>query len=78
VILNLAIWFALHTLFARTRAFASGPIQLDVPVLASIDWAAVALAAAALIAVFRFRLGTLWVLAGCAAAGLAMRLVLPA
>jgi chromate transporter len=74
VILNLAIWFALHTLFAQTRPFALGPLGLDVPVLASIDWAAFALAAAALVAVFRFKLGPLPVLAACAAAGLLMRL----
>jgi chromate transporter len=74
VILNLAIWFALHTLFAATRPFALGPLGFDVPVLASVDWAALALAAAALAAVFRFRLGPLPVLAGCAAAGLLLRL----
>jgi chromate transporter len=74
VILNLAIWFALHTLFGRTRPFALGPVGFDLPVPGSIDWAALALAAAALVAVFRFRLGPLPVLAGCAAAGLLLRL----
>jgi chromate transporter len=78
VILNLAIWFALHTLFARTRPFEAGPLAFDVPVLASIDWLALGLAAAAILAVFRFRLGTLWVLAGCAIAGLALRLLVAA
>ncbi|HZF93239.1 MAG TPA: chromate efflux transporter [Allosphingosinicella sp.] len=76
VILNLAIWFALHTLFARTRPFALGPLGFDVPVLASIDWAALGLAAAALVAVFRFRLGALQVLAGCAAIGPVLKLAL--
>ena len=75
VILNLAIWFALHTLFAETRPFALGPLGLDLPVLASIDWAALALAAAALVAVFRFKLGPLPVLAASAAAGLLLKLV---
>jgi chromate transporter len=74
VILNLAIWFALHTLFGETRPFALGPIGFDLPVAASIDWAAAALAAAALVAVFRFKLGPLPVLAGCAAAGLVLKL----
>jgi chromate transporter len=73
VVLNLAIWFALHTLFGEVRPFEAGPLDFDVPVLASLDWAALLLAAAAMVAVFRLKLGTLWVLAGCGAAGLALR-----
>jgi chromate transporter len=72
VVLNLAIWFALHTLFGEVRPFEAGPLDFDVPVPASLDWAALLLAAAAMVAVFRLKLGTLWVLAGCAAAGLAL------
>jgi chromate transporter len=70
VILNLAAWFAIHALFARVQPvpFAGG--TLDVPELASVRWAALALTAAAVVAVFRYRLGMLTVLAGCAAAGL--------
>jgi chromate transporter len=76
VILNLAIWFALHTLFAEVRPFARGGLRFDLPVPASLDWPALALCAAALVAVFRFRVGTMWVLAGCAAAGLLYGLAL--
>jgi chromate transporter len=78
VVLNLAIWFAVHTLFAEVRAFGAGPLAFDVPVLESVDWASLLLAAAALFAVFRLKVGTLWVLAGCAAAGLVIRLALSA
>ena len=74
VILNLSLWFALHTLFAQTRAFSAGPLRLDVPVLASLDPFAAALSVAALAAVFGLRLGILPVLAGCAVAGLLLRL----
>jgi chromate transporter len=74
VVLNLALWFALHTLFARVREVAIGPLRLDVPVPASLDVAALALTLAAVVAVFRFRLGPLPVIAGCAAAGLLYRL----
>jgi chromate transporter len=72
VILNLAIWFALHTLFGEVRTIAGFGARLDVPVLATLDWAALLLAAAALIAIFRFRIGTLPVLAGAALAGVAL------
>ena len=73
VVLNLAIWFALHTLFAEVRKVRRGGLHLDVPVPASLDLPALLLAAAALVAVFRYRVGPLWVLAGCALAGLAWR-----
>jgi chromate transporter len=74
VVLNLAVWFALHTLFAETRPVAAGPLAFDLPVLASVNWPALLLSAAALLAVFRLKIGTLWVLAACAAAGLLLRL----
>ena len=74
VILNLAVWFALHTVFAETRPFAAGPIRFDVPVLGSLNPWALALAAAAVLAVFRFKVGMVWTLAGCAAAGVALHL----
>lgn len=69
VILNLAVWFALHVLFGEVREVRAFGATLDVPVLASVNLAALALAIVALLAVFRFRLGTLWVLAGCALLG---------
>ena len=64
VILNLAVWFALHTLFRRNVAGAAFGLAFDVPVLASVDLAALVLAIAAAIAIFRFRAGMLWVLGG--------------
>ena len=69
VILNLAIWFAVHTLFVRVETVAAGPVRLDLPVPASIDPAAALLSIAAMIAIFRYKAGPLPVLAGCAAAG---------
>ena len=72
VILNLALWFALHTLFREVRELRGFGFALDVPVPATLDVAALVLTAAALIAVFRFRLGTMWVIAGAAAAGLGL------
>ena len=70
VILNLAIWFALHTLFREVREVSAGPLRFDLPAPASVDLPALALALAAMVAMFRFRLGAPVVLAGCAAAGM--------
>jgi chromate transporter len=71
VILNLALWFGIHTLFAQVRAvpFAGGSI--DLPVIASLDPAALLLALAAGVALFRLKAGVLPVLIGCAVVGAA-------
>ena len=69
VILNLALWFAIHTLFRRVVAAPTPTGAIDLPVLGSIDWPAALLAIGALIAVFRFKVGVLPVLAACAAIG---------
>ncbi|HEX2763821.1 MAG TPA: chromate efflux transporter [Allosphingosinicella sp.] len=73
VVLNLAVWFALHTLFARLVPVRAGPLGFEAPVLASLDLAAFAFVLAALVAVFRFRIATVRVLAACAAGGLLYR-----
>jgi chromate transporter len=74
VILNLSIWFALHTLFRQTNPVRSFGLSFDMPVLSSIDIAALVLSAAAATAIFRLNIGMLWVLAGSCAAGVALRL----
>ncbi len=75
VILNLSIWFALHTLFRETVPVHAFPLDFDMPVLKSIDIPALVLSIAAATAIFRFKLGMLTVLAGSCAAGIALRLV---
>ncbi|MCJ2122923.1 chromate efflux transporter [Methylobacterium sp. J-077] len=75
VILNLAVWFALRTLFREIRTVALGPLRLDLPVLGSLDPAALGLTLLALLAVFRLRLGALPTLALCAGAGMVLRLM---
>ena len=75
VILNLAIWFAIHVIWREVVPFAAGPVSLDLPVLASVDWRAAGLAALALVAVFRLGLGMGTVLAAAAVAGLALHLL---
>ena len=75
VILNLAVWFALHTIFAQVRLLVVGPLQLNVPVLASLNLWALLLAIAAMIAVFRLKAGMITTLAACAVAGIALHLL---
>jgi chromate transporter len=70
VIANLALWFALHVLFGRVGRTAAGPVDVAVPDLSTIDWPAAAIALLAFILTFRVKLGTLPLLAICAAAGL--------
>ena len=72
VIANLALWFALHVLFARVAVVRTGPLQLQVPDLASFDWRAAAIAVLAAVALLRLRIGIPATLALAAAAGLAL------
>jgi chromate transporter len=74
VILNLALWFALHALFGRVieRPLPLG--ALDVPVWTSVNLPALLLTLAAAVAIFRFRVGMLPTLGGCAAIGIVLRL----
>ena len=74
VILNLSIWFAIHVIWREVDRVAVGPMVLDVPRLASVDWAAAALAVLALIAVFRLKLGIAVVLGVAAALGVVLHL----
>ena len=74
VILNLAVWFAVHFLFAEVGRFTRGPFDFDAPVAASIDLPAALLSVAAAIAILRFRLGPMMTLAACALAGAAFQL----
>ena len=74
VILNLAIWFAIHTVFRATVPVRAFPFAFDAPVLASVDGWALALSIAAAIAIFRFKVGMIQTLAACCAAGIVLHL----
>lgn len=71
VILNLAVWFALHTLFTQVHAVSVLGLHLDLPVPGSVNLPALVLTIVALLAVFRLKLGMLPVLGGCSALGVA-------
>lgn len=74
VILNLSVWFAIHTLFARTFEVRGYGLSFDAPVLSSVNPWALVLSVAAAIAIFRFKAGMLQTLAACSAAGIALYL----
>ncbi|CAN7313382.1 chromate efflux transporter [Mesorhizobium amorphae] len=70
VVMNLALWFALHVVFSQVRSIGLG---MEIPVLSSLDWRAALLAAAAMAAMLRLKIGMLPTLAGSALAGLALQ-----
>ena len=75
VILNLAVWFALHVLFAEVNEIRLPGVTLDVPVPGSLRVASLILTTGALLAVFRFKVGMIPTLAACAALGVAYHLL---
>jgi chromate transporter len=70
VILNLAVWFALHVLFRELYEARGFGMTVDVPVLSSVNLDSLILTVGAMVAVFRFKIGMLTVLAGCSLIGL--------
>jgi len=75
VILNLALWFSLHTLFGRVEEIRQWGVRLQVPDWITLDPGAVLIAVAAFFALFRFRLGMIPTLIGSAALGLVYHLL---
>lgn len=70
VIANLALWFALHVLFARVSVTLMGPLRVQVPDLASFDWRTTVIAAMAGLLIFRLRWGVIPTLGVAGSAGL--------
>ena len=75
VILNLAVWFSLHTLFGEVTTFEWGPLSVLSPVVGTIDWAALVLAVGAGIAMLRYRAGMVVTLLTAAGVGMGYRLL---
>ena len=73
VIANLALWFGLHVLFREVYNLSFLGMRPEVPVLTSLDWRAALLAAGAAVALLRFKLGMMPVLAICAVAGIVLK-----
>jgi chromate transporter len=75
VVLNLAIWFALHSVFRELVPVRSYGLDFDMPVAASVDPWALALSVAAMVAIFRFKVGMITTLAACSAIGIILHLI---
>ena len=75
VIANLALWFALHVLFARVAVVEAGPLRLQSPELASFDWRAGVISVVALVLIFALKRGIITTLGVAAAMGLALGLL---
>ena len=75
VIANLALFFAVHTLFTETRTIDLGPVELVAPVWSSWVWEAFLIAAVAMVLAFRFRWSVLRILGVCALLGLGLTLL---
>src|SRR5262249_48696062 len=75
VVLNLAIWFAIHTVFRETFPVRTFPLSFDAPNPTSVDSWALALSIAAAIAIFRFKTGMIPTLAASCAAGIVLYLL---
>ena len=73
VILNLAVWFAIHALFAKVGEVSAGPVRLAWPDWSSLNPAALVLALLSAGLLLRLRAGTLVTLTVCATAGWAVR-----
>jgi chromate transporter len=75
VILNLAVWFGLHTLFSQVVPWRFGYLTLDVPVLSSLVLPSLLLTLAAALAIFRFNASVIATLLASALAGMIWVLV---
>jgi chromate transporter len=72
VIASLAAFFTVHTLFDRTRRIATGPLDFQSPVLASVRWDAVAVMVLGCVLIFGRGWSVLRTLGACALAGLVL------
>jgi chromate transporter len=70
VIANLALFFAVHTLFSDTRQASSGPVELELPVWSSYVWETWLVAGVACVLVFRLKWSVLRTLGLCALLGI--------
>jgi len=74
VIANLAVYFAVHTLFSSTTTLTAGPLALVVPVWSSYVWEAFVVTGVALVLVFGRGWSVLRTLGLCALLGLGLSL----
>ena len=76
VILNLAVWFALHVVFRQVTEVSAGPLRWFAPNFASLDIGALALAVIAAVLVFVRHVSLIWTIGIMAMLGIAWRLAI--
>jgi chromate transporter len=74
VIANLAVYFAVHTLFAAAVIVRFGPLEVSAPRVETLQLVPLTVTALALLLVFRLRWSVLRTLGVCAVAGAALHL----
>jgi chromate transporter len=74
VILNLGIWFSLHTIFGEVNHREYGQLNIPFPNLMTIDWGAVAITLIALILYFKLKLDMLKTIGTCVVIGVLWKL----
>jgi chromate transporter len=72
VVLNLAVWFAVHAMFRVTVPLRGYGINLDAPVPGSLDIWSLLIAVGAAVAIFRFKIGMIPTLALACATGVVL------
>jgi chromate transporter len=76
VVLNLAVWFAVHVAFARVDEWRAMGLRLLVPELSSADFAAILIAIVAFVALFELKWNMLRTLGVAAVVGVAYTTIL--
>jgi chromate transporter len=75
VVLNLAVWFSIHTLFGEATTVRAGPLQLLTPAPATLDVVSLLLALASGWAMLKRGIGMIPTLGVAAIVGLAIHLL---
>ncbi|CAN5384223.1 chromate transporter [soil metagenome] len=70
VILNLGIWFSIHTIFREVQVFENYGLKLDIPVWSTVDIYALIIAIGAFVALLKIKMDMLKVLAISVLAGM--------
>lgn len=76
VILNLGIWFSIHTLFAEVGEMNFGSLHIPLPIWVTVDWGAVFITMAALFIYFKLKWDMLKTIGVCIALGLVLKFFL--
>ncbi len=76
VVLNLAVWFALHTVFGSIRDVYILGAHLQIPLWNTINMPTLLIAIFAMLAIFRFKLGVIQTIGGSAVLGILYHLFL--